>query len=252
MVSVSKAGCFHLEGSNENVGSTDGADFGRTRAACAHRSAYAHQPARAPPRRRWRTFWAITTTPSWRIPPGLPKAPNRRTGAGSQGKSRQARRQAGRARTTPSRSVGCWKCAARSSTSTATRITADNWESLYDAAAAKMAQPDWEDQVLKTSGLEQVFLTNDFDDPLEGFDTQPLHPLPADRRSGVSSDAKPQTRQRLAKATGIEVSSDAASFEGRSANCSSISQATGAGLRDFAAARFSPREPVADSRQPMR
>jgi glucuronate isomerase len=51
------------------------------------------------------------------------------------------------------------------------RITADNWETLYDAAAKKMAQPDWEQQVLRHSKLEQVFLTNDFDDPLEGFDT---------------------------------------------------------------------------------
>ncbi|MFG0239855.1 MAG: amidohydrolase, partial [Gimesia chilikensis] len=50
-------------------------------------------------------------------------------------------------------------------------ITEANWEKLYDTAAEKMAQPDWEQQVLKQSGLEQVFLTNDFDDPLEGFDT---------------------------------------------------------------------------------
>jgi len=50
-------------------------------------------------------------------------------------------------------------------------ITLDNWEALYDTAEKKMAQPDWEDQVLAKSKLEQVFLTNDFDDPLEGFDT---------------------------------------------------------------------------------
>ncbi|HID23244.1 MAG TPA: amidohydrolase [Planctomycetaceae bacterium] len=51
------------------------------------------------------------------------------------------------------------------------RLTSDNWERLYDQAARRMAQPDWEEQVLRKSRLEQVFLTNDFDDPLEGFDT---------------------------------------------------------------------------------
>lgn len=51
------------------------------------------------------------------------------------------------------------------------RITESNWESLYDSALTKMQQPDWEQQVLNQSGLDQVYLTNDFDDPLSGFDT---------------------------------------------------------------------------------
>lgn len=34
-----------------------------------------------------------------------------------------------------------------------------------------MAQPDWEAQVLQMSRVEKVFLTNDFDDTLSGFDT---------------------------------------------------------------------------------
>lgn len=50
-------------------------------------------------------------------------------------------------------------------------ITESNWESLYDAAESRMANPNWEQHVLEISGLEKVFLTNDFDDPLEGFDT---------------------------------------------------------------------------------
>lgn len=53
----------------------------------------------------------------------------------------------------------------------AERLTPDNWEAIYDSSAAKMAQPDWEEQVLKLSGLEKVFLTNDFDDRLDTFDT---------------------------------------------------------------------------------
>lgn len=83
------------------------------------------------------------------------------------------------------------------------KITAANWESLYDHAADKMAQPDWETQLLKRSGLEQVFLTNDFDDPLTGFDTHRY--VPSLRTDDlVFHLAKPETRARLAKATGIE------------------------------------------------
>ncbi len=83
------------------------------------------------------------------------------------------------------------------------RITPDNWEALYDAAARKMAAPDWETQVLEKSRLEEVFLTNDFDDPLSGFDTNRYVPcLRTDDL--VFHLAKPAVRQRLAKATGIE------------------------------------------------
>lgn len=52
----------------------------------------------------------------------------------------------------------------------AERLTLDNWESVYDATAARMSAPDWAEQVLARSRLEAVFLTNDFDDPLTGFD----------------------------------------------------------------------------------
>src|SRR5262245_58032100 len=84
------------------------------------------------------------------------------------------------------------------------RLTPANWEHLYDTAAKKMAQPDWEDQVLKASRLEQVFLTNDFDDPLTGFDTKRY--IPCLRTDDlVFHLAKPETRARLAKASGIEV-----------------------------------------------
>jgi len=83
------------------------------------------------------------------------------------------------------------------------RITTSNWEALYDLAAKKMAEPDWEEQVLKSSRLEQVFLTNDFDDPLSGFDTTRYVPcLRTDDL--VFHLQKKETRDRLAKATGIE------------------------------------------------
>lgn len=51
------------------------------------------------------------------------------------------------------------------------RLSADNWEQLYDRAEQKMSQVDWPEQVLRQSKLESVFLTNNFDEPLEGFDT---------------------------------------------------------------------------------
>lgn len=50
-------------------------------------------------------------------------------------------------------------------------LVESNVESLFDAAASKFAQPDWPDQVFEITNLDAIFLTNDFDDPLEGFDT---------------------------------------------------------------------------------
>ena len=90
------------------------------------------------------------------------------------------------------------------------RITGRNWESLYDAAAARMAEPDWEEQVLRQSRLEQVFLTNDFDDPLQGFDTQRY--IPCLRTDDlVFHLRREEVRARLTRATEIEVG-DAASL----------------------------------------
>jgi glucuronate isomerase len=90
------------------------------------------------------------------------------------------------------------------------RIDTSNWERLYDAAEKRMSQPDWEQQVLKKSKLEQVYLTNDFDDPLAGFDTQLYVPcLRTDDL--VFHLAKPAVRERFVKATGVEPG-DAASF----------------------------------------
>jgi len=84
-------------------------------------------------------------------------------------------------------------------------ITKQNWEKLYDTAATKMAAPDWEEQVLGQSKLEKVFLTNDFDDPLTGFDTNRYVPcLRTDDL--VFHFNKLEVRQRLERATGQKVS----------------------------------------------
>jgi glucuronate isomerase len=84
------------------------------------------------------------------------------------------------------------------------RLTPENWETLYDTAAARMAKPDWEAEVLRRSKLEAVFLTNDFDDPLKGFDTGRYVPcLRTDDL--VFHLARPKVRERLEKATGLSL-----------------------------------------------
>lgn len=84
------------------------------------------------------------------------------------------------------------------------QIGPSNWERLYDLSLKKMSQPDWEDQVLRKSGLEKVFLTNEFDDPLEGFDTDRYIPcLRTDDLVFKLEDAA--VRTRLEKASGLSV-----------------------------------------------
>jgi glucuronate isomerase len=84
-------------------------------------------------------------------------------------------------------------------------VTTNNWSGLYDAAQTLMSQPDWPQQVLAKSKLEAVFLTNDFDDPLAGFDTTVY--IPCLRTDDlVFHLAKPEVRERLHKASGIAAS----------------------------------------------
>ncbi len=84
------------------------------------------------------------------------------------------------------------------------RFTRSNWESLYDASQRKFDSPNWEHEVLTRSKVEKVFLTNEFDDRLEGFDTDRY--IPCLRTDDlVFKLHEPSVRQRLAKATGVEV-----------------------------------------------
>src|SRR5262245_17789709 len=83
-------------------------------------------------------------------------------------------------------------------------LTISNWETLYETAARKMAQPNWEQQVLDRTKLDAIFLTNNFDDPLDGFDTKRYVPcLRTDDL--VFHLAKAEVRQRLEKATNTHV-----------------------------------------------
>jgi glucuronate isomerase len=84
------------------------------------------------------------------------------------------------------------------------RITLGDCDWLCDTADKVMARPDYEQWVLHRSNIEKVFLTNDFDDPLEGFDTQRYVPCLRTDDLVFHLD-KPEVRQRLAKATRVDV-----------------------------------------------
>ncbi len=84
------------------------------------------------------------------------------------------------------------------------RIDLSNWEQVYSAAEAKMSIAEWPQMVLDQSNVEAVFLTNDFDDDLAGFDTDTY--IPCLRTDDlVFHLTKQETRQRLAACTGIEL-----------------------------------------------
>lgn len=84
------------------------------------------------------------------------------------------------------------------------RITPDNVDELFETASRCMLSTGWADQVLEQSQLEALFLTNDFDDPLTGFDTHRYVPcLRTDEL--VFHLAKPEVRLRLERAAGTSV-----------------------------------------------
>lgn len=83
-------------------------------------------------------------------------------------------------------------------------ITVDNWEALYDRAESRMSSADWTQTVLDASNVEAVFLTNDFDDDLEGFDSTTY--IPCLRTDDlVFHLAKPEVRQRLETCSGVSL-----------------------------------------------
>ncbi len=84
------------------------------------------------------------------------------------------------------------------------RLHAGNWESLYDRSESIMSSAQWPDMVLDQSNIEAVFLTNDFDDDLEGFDTDRY--IPCLRTDDlVFHLADRNVRERLAACTGVEL-----------------------------------------------
>jgi glucuronate isomerase len=83
------------------------------------------------------------------------------------------------------------------------RVTVKDADALFDESVKRFAAKDWEQQVFARTKLEKIFLTNEFDDNLDGFDTDKFVPcLRTDTL--VFKFKEPGTRERLAKATGID------------------------------------------------
>lgn len=89
-------------------------------------------------------------------------------------------------------------------------VTAADADHLFDTAKSVFSRPDWESEVFRRSNLEKIFLTNNFDDRLDGFDATKYVPCLRTDDLVFHVD-KPEVRQRLAKTTGIDVG-DAASL----------------------------------------
>jgi len=84
------------------------------------------------------------------------------------------------------------------------KITVADTDKLWNLADRTFAAKTWEDTVFKRTKLEAIFLTNEFDDSLEGFDTRRYIPcLRADTL--VFGLHETEVKARLAKVTGIEV-----------------------------------------------
>lgn len=79
-----------------------------------------------------------------------------------------------------------------------------DFETIWSKSTEKLSAENWLDEVMQKSKLEALFLTNDFDDPLEGFDTKKF--IPCLRTDDLVFHLQKQTvRERLAKATGVDV-----------------------------------------------
>jgi glucuronate isomerase len=84
------------------------------------------------------------------------------------------------------------------------RITPETIGELYDRADRPRDGSAWDREVWNKTRLETVFLTNDFDDPLEGWDTGKYVPcLRTDDL--VLKLHEPTTAERLRRATNVDV-----------------------------------------------
>jgi len=84
------------------------------------------------------------------------------------------------------------------------QLTDADCDWLFDAAQRLMSQPDWEQQVLCKTNVEKIFLTNNFDDPLEGFDTNKYVPCLRTDDLVFHLD-RPDVRDRLNRTTSMDV-----------------------------------------------
>lgn len=83
-------------------------------------------------------------------------------------------------------------------------IDPETIDGLWDSAEKPSDDGRWDEEVWEKSRLEAVFLTNDFDDPLEGWDTSRY--VPCLRTDDLVLKLHlPRTIERLARSTGVEV-----------------------------------------------
>lgn len=84
------------------------------------------------------------------------------------------------------------------------RLTPGDFDSVWNLADKKLQQPDWEQQVWQQTKLQQIYLTNEFDDPLQDFDTTKYVPcLRMD--SLVNNIHEWSFREKLLRVTGVEI-----------------------------------------------
>jgi glucuronate isomerase len=133
------------------------------------------------------------------------------------------------------------------------RITPRNIGELYERALHEQDGESWDRRVWDASALEAVFLTNEFDDPLEGWDTRRFVPcLRTDDL--VLKLHEPGTVERLRRSSGVDVQ-DLASL--RSALGRTFERFVARGARacaislppDFAPRRASPLRAVTPVRR---
>lgn len=83
----------------------------------------------------------------------------------------------------------------------ANSVTPSNVRDLFETVGKICARPQWESEVFAKTNLESIFLTNDFDDSLVGFDVRRYVPcLRTDELVFKLQEAT--VRERLARSTG--------------------------------------------------
>lgn len=86
-------------------------------------------------------------------------------------------------------------------------INPETIDALYGSAEHARDGSSWDEHVWKVSNLEAVFLTNEFDDPLEGWDTSRY--VPCLRTDDLVLKLHlPETVERLRRATNVDVQDD--------------------------------------------
>lgn len=135
------------------------------------------------------------------------------------------------------------------------RITPENVDELYAAADRPHDGAAWDREVWTKTRLEAVFLTNDFDDPLEGWDTSKY--VPCLRTDDLVLKLHlPATGRRLRESTGVDVQDYASlrqaigvlfeRFAARGARACAISLPP-----DFAPLRAAPKRAVTPIRRAL-